>query len=217
MSNNGRARKSNCRCSRCGTYSKQWKWQLNRVGGVSCACCGGNVLLARYVHDGDLDRSEVQRVKPSTPPEGKKETSPLRRTKPSGRRRAKKGRHNHKQARLGYGDGLEMDREFRAIIGGKSETTKFMELVDCRESEVKNIPEGRLAGYRAHIAELEKEGRRLSGDHPMPFGKHRGKLLRDVPADYLHWLAKAPDDENSTVSGRRFKRELRFYLHGDAA
>lgn len=23
---------------------------------------------------------------------------------------------------------------------------------------------------------------------PMPFGKHRGLPMQDVPADYLHWL-----------------------------
>ena len=23
---------------------------------------------------------------------------------------------------------------------------------------------------------------------PMPFGKHRGALMQDVPARYLHWL-----------------------------
>lgn len=23
---------------------------------------------------------------------------------------------------------------------------------------------------------------------PMPFGKHRGTPMQDVPADYLHWL-----------------------------
>jgi uncharacterized protein (DUF3820 family) len=23
---------------------------------------------------------------------------------------------------------------------------------------------------------------------PMPFGKYKGKLMQDVPANYLHWL-----------------------------
>lgn len=110
-----------------------------------------------------------------------------------------------------------MDREYRAIVGAKGDTAKFMELVDCRESEVKSTPPAHLARYRAHIAAMEREGRRLSGDKPMPFGKHRGKLLREVPVDYLHWLAKAPDDESTTVSGRRFKQELRHYLHGEVA
>lgn len=25
-------------------------------------------------------------------------------------------------------------------------------------------------------------------DTPMPFGKHKGELLQDIPASYLHWL-----------------------------
>lgn len=28
----------------------------------------------------------------------------------------------------------------------------------------------------------------LSDDSLMPFGKHRGLRLSDVPADYFHWL-----------------------------
>lgn len=28
----------------------------------------------------------------------------------------------------------------------------------------------------------------LDDDSPMPFGKHRGIPMRDVPASYLHWL-----------------------------
>lgn len=28
----------------------------------------------------------------------------------------------------------------------------------------------------------------LSDTDPMPFGKHKGKLMQDVPASYLHWL-----------------------------
>ena len=25
---------------------------------------------------------------------------------------------------------------------------------------------------------------------PMPFGKHKGKLLADLPGNYLHWFAR---------------------------
>jgi hypothetical protein len=28
----------------------------------------------------------------------------------------------------------------------------------------------------------------LTDDSPMPFGKHKGELLVDIPADYFHWL-----------------------------
>lgn len=28
----------------------------------------------------------------------------------------------------------------------------------------------------------------LEDDSLMPFGKHKGKMMQDVPASYLHWL-----------------------------
>lgn len=28
----------------------------------------------------------------------------------------------------------------------------------------------------------------LTDKDPMPFGKHKGKPMKDVPASYLHWL-----------------------------
>ncbi|MEO0797329.1 MAG: DUF3820 family protein [Verrucomicrobiota bacterium] len=28
----------------------------------------------------------------------------------------------------------------------------------------------------------------LQDTDPMPFGKHRGELMQDVPARYFHWL-----------------------------
>jgi hypothetical protein len=30
--------------------------------------------------------------------------------------------------------------------------------------------------------------RELDDQDPMPFGKHEGKAMEDVPASYLHWL-----------------------------
>lgn len=29
---------------------------------------------------------------------------------------------------------------------------------------------------------------KLTDDSPMPFGKHKGVPMKDVPASYLHWL-----------------------------
>lgn len=51
-----RGKRSNCRCTRCGAFSKHLKGELKRAGGVRCVCCGGNVISARMVYDGDLDQ-----------------------------------------------------------------------------------------------------------------------------------------------------------------
>lgn len=31
-------------------------------------------------------------------------------------------------------------------------------------------------------------GKELQDTDPMPFGKHKGQPMQDVPASYLHWL-----------------------------
>ncbi len=36
---------------------------------------------------------------------------------------------------------------------------------------------------------------------PMPFGKHRGTPMQDVPAAYLHWLWHQPDFDRSSPVG----------------
>ncbi|MGH8373262.1 MAG: putative quorum-sensing-regulated virulence factor [Gammaproteobacteria bacterium] len=30
----------------------------------------------------------------------------------------------------------------------------------------------------------------------MPFGKHKGKTIEDLPSSYLHWLAENCEDED---------------------
>lgn len=42
----------------------------------------------------------------------------------------------------------------------------------------------------------------LTDTDPMPFGKHKGKPMQDVPAAYLHWLWNngAKDDQQSNVA-----------------
>lgn len=39
---------------------------------------------------------------------------------------------------------------------------------------------------------------KLKDTDPMPFGKHKGRPMSDVPARYLHWLWQA---------GKRFDKE----------
>ena len=50
------------------------------------------------------------------------------------------------------------------------------------------------------------------------FGKHRGKQIRDIPSDYLKWLAReCDDDEIATAADVEYKfRDLYAeHLWGD--
>lgn len=42
---------------------------------------------------------------------------------------------------------------------------------------------------------------RMTDDTPMPFGKHKGRRLEDVPANYLLWLGSnlEPTDQTRTA------------------
>jgi len=43
---------------------------------------------------------------------------------------------------------------------------------------------------------------------PMPFGKHKGKLMQEVPAPYLHYLWTAPDFDADSPVGRYIRENL---------
>jgi hypothetical protein len=42
----------------------------------------------------------------------------------------------------------------------------------------------------------------LTDNDPMPFGKHKGEPMQDIPATYLHWLWQSglKDDKQSDVA-----------------
>jgi uncharacterized protein (DUF3820 family) len=50
---------------------------------------------------------------------------------------------------------------------------------------------------------------------PMPFGKHRGEPMQDVPAQYLHWLWTNGLDRKSEVADyiRRNMSSLKQEYH----
>lgn len=39
---------------------------------------------------------------------------------------------------------------------------------------------------------------KLTDDSPIPFGKHKGTLMKDVPASYLDWFAGVFDSNKAT-------------------
>lgn len=49
---------------------------------------------------------------------------------------------------------------------------------------------------------MNRESNQLEDTDPMPFGKHRGLPMSDVPASYLHylWVNGLRDDKRSSVA-----------------
>ncbi len=83
----------------------------------------------------------------------------------------------------------------------------FLEVVNCRPEEVRDIPAGRL---QSGCANPSREERRISlGETQIYFGKHAGQRLKDVPREYLAW---ALDQKPATKPFRKFQRTVRKYL-----
>jgi len=93
-------------------------------------------------------------------------------------------------------------------------TLEFLELVDCKPADVRDIPLERR-GIDA-VAEARNSEGRVSGTYTLPFGKHRGKPLDDVPRDYLHWLIAQPSD-GAFRRTARVKSKVAIYLEGSGA
>jgi uncharacterized protein (DUF3820 family) len=54
----------------------------------------------------------------------------------------------------------------------------------------------------------------LNDTSKMPYGKHKGDTLREVPAQYLLWLRQEFIDKGSTGTGPfgEFNKELKAYI-----
>ena len=91
----------------------------------------------------------------------------------------------------------------------------FLELVDCRPDEVKDIPLDRpltTDTLKADCDHIDPQARHNSlGQKEVYFGKHKGKKLRDVPRQYLEW---ALGEQPTTNSFRRFQRQVSAFLAG---
>lgn len=90
-------------------------------------------------------------------------------------------------------------------------TVQFLELVRCEPCDVRDIPAERL-GVDATAEAHASEGR-CSGTYELPFGKHKGKPLDEVPREYLRWLVKQPSDGGFRKTAK-VKRKVALYLRG---
>ena len=52
-------------------------------------------------------------------------------------------------------------------------------------------------------------------DIAMPWGKHKGRLLCDIPSDYLHWLfdKSEADDELKEAAEAEYEFRARWNQH----
>ena len=48
----------------------------------------------------------------------------------------------------------------------------------------------------------------LEDTDPMPFGKHKGEPMQDVPASYLHWLWQEIQHDKTSNVGDYIRRNL---------
>jgi hypothetical protein len=84
----------------------------------------------------------------------------------------------------------------------------FLELVDCEPSEVQNAVT-RTPSPPAAASPVRQFDALRFGDREMPFGKHRGQRIREIPRNYLSWLAEAI---GTSRDADRFKGDLRRWL-----
>ena len=82
---------------------------------------------------------------------------------------------SHKQAALAYSLGLEIDRSTAHSAGG--------DLMVLRQ-----LLQRMCADHQCAIADLIKAANAPRKINSMPFGKHKGKSLKELPKSYISWL-----------------------------
>ena len=87
---------------------------------------------------------------------------------------------NHKLGTLALIHGISVSDVHRAMADALT-TLGLLRLI-ANESSVGSFEELLALGRAA-----------LSPDTKMPFGEHKGKLLRDVPSSYVSWMRTKPD------------------------
>lgn len=57
----------------------------------------------------------------------------------------------------------------------------------------------------------EDPSRKVAGDYKCRFGKHLGKMIREIPMEYLNWLENEPEKSGKAHGG--LAKELLAYAH----
>lgn len=93
-------------------------------------------------------------------------------------------------------------------------TLEFCELVDCDPSEVRDADPELIATAFERAAETNTPAAKNArfGTREMPYGKHKGTTIDNVPRDYLEWLAHSPNGPQATNASRKFKLQIKAYL-----
>ncbi len=113
-------------------------------------------------------------------------------------------------------DFKKIGESMRANVVARDKAKEIRELIDAEIAELEPDKQSRFWDYLfegvvgKRGAEVEESKQAMSYDDArtfaraktFPFGKHQDKLVIDVPADYLEWLAYQPD----------FRKELERYM-----
>lgn len=84
-------------------------------------------------------------------------------------------------------------------------TLAFLDLVDCKPSEVLDIPPDRINADHSNCGEHNLTS---LGNTLVWFGRYKGKTLKDLPVDYLLWFITQPELEGKKGSSTRRLRRI---------
>ena len=90
---------------------------------------------------------------------------------------------------------IQMAEEYAAQLSSKAKA-RFWEVIE--EAAHKHLPK-----KEANCQPMTDKECRMFGDEEMTYGQHKGKLIEEVPLDYLAWLS-----DEKFREARQIKRYL---------
>ena len=73
---------------------------------------------------------------------------------------------------------------------------EVLEAAPTESGEAAAVVEDPAEFFSRHVEQMQQEATRNAftyDDQPCPFGKHKGKPLREVPTGWLQWACRLPD------------------------